>query len=89
MDVHSIKNCNYDPYPQNESLPFFIPARALINRKIQNLIVSGRAMAQEFYASTATRTHTTEFSVGVASILMAAYMSSKNINSTWKMVDCS
>ena len=45
-------------------------------------------MAQDFYASTATRTHTTEFSVGVGSILMAAYMVSNNINSTWKMVDC-
>jgi hypothetical protein len=45
-------------------------------------------MAQDFYASTATRTHTTEFSVGVASILMATYMTSYNINSTWKMIDC-
>lgn len=46
MDIHSIKNCQYDSYPQNEPLPFFLPARAFTNNKVSNLIVVGRAMAQ-------------------------------------------
>ena len=46
MDIHSIKNCQYDYYPQNEPLPFFLPARAFTSSKLSNLIVAGRAMAQ-------------------------------------------
>jgi hypothetical protein len=46
MDIHSIKNCQYDSYPQNEPLPFFLPLRAFTNNKVSNLIVAGRAMAQ-------------------------------------------
>ena len=46
MDIHSLKDCVYDPFPNNIPLPFYLPARAFTNRKISNLIVAGRAMAQ-------------------------------------------
>jgi hypothetical protein len=88
MDLHSITGCAYDPYGQNIPLPFFLPARAFTNSKIKNLITAGRAMAQEFNASMATRTHSTEFSSGVASILMATYMSGLKLSSTWQLMEC-
>ncbi len=59
MDVHSINNCTYGSYPQNYPLPFFLPLRAFSNKDIDNLITTGRAMAQEFFVSSATRTHAT------------------------------
>ncbi len=46
MDVHSIKNCTYGSYPQNYPLPFFLPIRAFSNQDYDNLITTGRAMAQ-------------------------------------------
>lgn len=83
MDLHGIKGCPYDYYPSTFPLPFFLPARAFTNSQISNLIVAGRAMAQEFNASMATRTHSTELSSGVASVLMATYMVGKKMGSTW------
>lgn len=88
MDIHSIKNCQYDSYPQNNPLPFFLPLRAFTNSKVSNLIVAGRAMAQEFYTSSATRTHVTEFHSGVASILIATYMAGNRINTTEALLKC-
>ncbi len=88
MDIHSIKNCTYDYYPSQTPLPFFLPARAFTNKKISNLIVAGRAMAQEFYTSSATRTHVTEFNSGVSSILMATYLIGKKIPTSWSLIDC-
>ena len=46
MDLHSIDGCEYDAFPQNYPLPFFIPLRAHSNKNIDNMIVSGRALAQ-------------------------------------------
>lgn len=46
MDLHSINNCTYDYYPYNTPLPFFLPLRAFSNQDIDNLIVTGRSMAQ-------------------------------------------
>ena len=83
MDLHGIKGCQYDYYPTNFPLPFFLPARAFTNDQVSNLIVAGRAMAQEFDTSMATRTHSTELSSGVASVLMATYMVGKGMRSTW------
>lgn len=45
-------------------------------------------MAQEFNASMATRTHSTELSSGVASMLMATYMLGARIPSVWALVQC-
>lgn len=46
MDLHSINNCTYGTYAQNYPLPFFLPIRAFSNSDIENMITSGRAMAQ-------------------------------------------
>lgn len=88
MDLHSIDGCSYDPFGQKIPLPFFLPARAFTNNRIKNLVVVGRAMAQEFNASMATRTHSTEFSSGVGGMLMATYMSGLKMNSSWDLLEC-
>lgn len=46
MDLHSINDCKYEAFAQNYPLPFFLPLRAFSNQDIDNLIVTGRAMAQ-------------------------------------------
>jgi hypothetical protein len=88
MDLHSLKHCSYPPFAQSQPLPFFLPARAFSNNQVANLIVAGRAMAQEFEASMATRTHATELASGVASMLLATYMSGAGQRSVWQLLDC-
>ncbi len=46
-DIHSLKGCNYSSYIYSgyQSLPYFIPFRALTNKDFDNLIVSGKNMA--------------------------------------------
>lgn len=88
MDVHSINNCTYETYPQNYPLPFFLPLRAFSNKDIDNLIPAGRAMAQEFFVCSATRTHATELASGTASMMIASYMRTANIKSVWNLLTC-
>lgn len=71
MDLHAIKGCEYDEFPSKTPLPFFIPLRALSNQDISNMIPIGRAIAQEFYTSSATRTPTTEIGIGASSMIVA------------------
>jgi len=60
VDIHPIKNCTYPDEGNNKHylpLPYFIPYRALTNKKYENLLVSGRSMSQTFLANAATRVH--------------------------------
>ena len=88
MDLHQVKGCSYDEFPSKIPLPFFIPLRALSNKDISNMLTIGRAMAQEFYVSSATRTPTTEIASGASSMLVANYMITHNIPSVWKLLEC-
>ena len=88
MDLHGIKGCPYEPFATTFPLPFFLPARAFSNNLISNLIVVGRAMAQDFDTSMATRTHSTELSSGVAGIFMATFMKGEKISTTWDFLEC-
>lgn len=45
-------------------------------------------MAQEFFVSSATRTHATEAGSGAASMMIAIYMKSKGIKTLWQLVGC-
>ena len=45
-------------------------------------------MAQEFDASMATRTHSTELSSGVAGMFMATYMRGERMSTVWQLLDC-
>lgn len=50
VDIHPIQNCKYPDYMLSyyPILPFFIPLRAMTNAKFENLVVTGKTMAQSF-----------------------------------------
>jgi hypothetical protein len=76
VDVHGLTSCQLPEYARNpgETLPFFIPFRALTNDRFENLLVAGKTMAQSFLANSATRLHPIEWSTGTAAGVAAAYM---------------
>lgn len=81
MDVHPLSSCEMPAYvkqAQHDTLPFYIPLRALTNRKVSNLLVAGKTMAQTFLANSATRLHPIEWSSGTAAGVTAAYMARTN-----------
>ena len=88
MDLHEVKGCKYDDFPSKIPLPFFIPLRALSNIDVSNMLVIGRAIAQDFYVSSATRTPTTEIGIGASSMMIASFMVSSKISSVWNLIDC-
>lgn len=85
VDVHPMHNCSI-PKHSNETLPFFVPLRALTNNKVENLLVAGKTMAQTFLANAATRTHPTEFAVGIGAGAAASFMVRHRLTSTRTML---
>ncbi|HSO34377.1 MAG TPA: FAD-dependent oxidoreductase [Labilithrix sp.] len=84
MDVHGISGCRYPSYiaeAGHETLPFFIPFRALTNRDVKNLLVAGKTMAQSFLANAATRLQPIEWSSGTAAGAAAAHMARWGLSS--------
>ncbi len=75
-DIHPLAGCQYPDYVRSahDTLPFYIPFRALTHYRIDNLLVAGKTMAQSFLANSATRLHPTEWSTGTAAGVAAAYM---------------
>jgi hypothetical protein len=75
-DVHGLETCPAPAVPQDspETLPFYIPFRALTNARLQNFLVAGKTMAQSFLANSGTRLHPIEWSSGTAAGVAAAYM---------------
>ena len=61
-------------YPQ---VPFYIPFRALTHQESPNLLLAGKAIAQTFYANSATRLHPSEWSTGVAAGAAAVLMAQR------------
>jgi FAD-dependent oxidoreductase family protein len=78
-DIHGLVGCKYPGHtdPPRETLPFYIPLRALTNEKYGNLIVAGKTMAQSFLANSATRLHPIEWSSGTAAGVVAAWMAER------------
>ncbi|QDT74357.1 FAD-dependent oxidoreductase [Lacipirellula limnantheis] len=75
-DIHPIVGREFPKYIHafHDTLPFYIPFRALTNERIENMLVAGKTMAQSFMANSATRLHPTEWSTGTAAGVAAAYM---------------
>jgi len=75
-DIHGLAGCDYPPYivAAHDTLPFYIPLRALTNKRVGNLLVAGKTMAQSFLANSATRLHPIEWSTGTAAGVVAANM---------------
>jgi len=75
-DVHPITTCEQPEYVTtvHDTLPFYIPFRALTHHRFGNLLVAGKTMAQSYLANSATRLHPIEWSTGTAAGVAAAYM---------------
>ena len=100
FDMHLLTESNYceneNKYPSYinysnpNNVPFWIPFRALTNIEMNNLIVVGKCISQSFYANSATRTHPTEWSTGVAGGATAIFMRLNQLNTTlqvYKQID--
>lgn len=83
-DIHPLQTCSYPAYIYEhvDALPFFIPLRALTNRKVENLLVAGKTMAQSFQANAAIRLHPIEYSSGIGAGAAAATMVLRDIDDT-------
>jgi hypothetical protein len=71
----------------HDTLPFYIPFRALTHRDLSNLLVAGKTMAQSFLANSATRLHPIEWSSGTACGIAAADMARTGRTSAALLVD--
>jgi hypothetical protein len=87
VDVHGLRNgCSYPAFidrfsAAHDTLPYFIPFRALTNQGVDNLLVAGKTMAQSFVVNAATRLHPIEWSSGSAAGVAAAHMARFSISS--------
>jgi hypothetical protein len=84
MDIHGMHanlGCRYPEY-NHLTLPFYLPFRAHTNRDVENLLVTGKTMAQSFLANSATRLQPIEFSSGVGAGAAAAVMTQNRIYAT-------
>ncbi len=75
-DIHPLSGCDYPDYVSaaHDTLPFYIPFRALTHYRLENVLVAGKTMAQSFLTNSATRLHPTEWSTGTSAGVAAAYM---------------
>jgi hypothetical protein len=82
-DMHPLTNgCSYPEYlGVHDTLPFFIPFRALTNNTVTNLLVAGKTMAQSYFVNAATRLHPIEWASGTAAGVAAAHMAKFSIGS--------
>ena len=90
FDQHRLENstCVLPQYLQygglpGPSLPYYLPWRALTVGDATNLLVSGKNMAQSFYANSVTRLHPSEWSSGAAAGAGAALM----VHYNWTSLD--
>jgi len=65
----------------------YIPLRAYTNGRVENLLVSGLAMAQSFMVNSAVRMHPEEFANGVGAGGAAAEMALNVVRSTGELVE--
>ncbi len=89
IDVHGMSaeaGCSYPVGPNPELPPFYLPLRAHTNKTISNLLVTGKTMAQTFWANAATRLQPVEFSSGIAAGAIASYMKNNSIFSTTELL---
>ena len=77
-DIHKMDStvCPYPTYFAGNApvLPYDIPFRALTVKNIDNVLVSGKTMAQTFYANAAIRLHPQEWASGAAAGAAAAFV---------------
>ena len=82
-DIHPLVSCSYPKltHSAHETLPFYLPFRALTHYRFSNLLTAGKTMAQSFLTNSATRLHPIEWSTGTAAGVAAAYMAETGKNS--------
>ncbi|MCH9680019.1 MAG: FAD-dependent oxidoreductase, partial [Deltaproteobacteria bacterium] len=79
IDIHGLDSgvCSLPSYVgqiPHETMPYFIPFRAITNRDVDNLMVAGKTMAQSFVANAAIRLQPIEWSSGIGAGAAAAHM---------------
>jgi hypothetical protein len=85
VDVHGLAGCHYPDYMhpgRYQVLPFYIPLRAMTNKRYSNLLVAGKTMATSFLVNAGARLHPIEWSTGTAAGVCAALMAQLNLDST-------
>ena len=83
VDIHPIEGCNYIPKGSAKVAPYYIPYRAMHSDVITNLLVAGKALAQDYVVSSSTRVHSTEFATGSSAGAIAALLYQEN----WSTMD--
>ena len=89
VDIHPMVNCSYPSYmtEYHPILPYYIPLRAMTNRDIDNLIVTGKTMAQSVLVNSAVRLHPVEFSAGQAAGVAGAYAVQNKLQNVADMLE--
>lgn len=85
VDIHGLSTCSLPDYVgqiPHETMPYFIPFRALTNRDVDNLLVAGKTMAQSFVANAAIRLQPIEWSTGIGAGVAAAHMHDQQLATT-------
>lgn len=80
-DQHPVIGCKLPEPSKPHPRPSYIPLRALTNKSFDNLLVSGKTMAQDFLTNAATRLHPIEFASGTAAGVLAVYMHDTKLGS--------
>lgn len=88
-DIHGLNSgvCA-NPYPSyitccsHPLKPYYIPFRSITSKEVDNILVSGKLIAQSFLANAGTRLHPIEWATGTAAGAAAFLMITEGWNST-------
>ena len=88
-DIHPVTTAEFPAYVHAgaETLPYYVPFRALTNDALGNLLVAGKTMAQAFMVNSATRLHPIEWSSGTAAGVAAADMAAHRRDSRAELAE--
>lgn len=81
IDIHRLEGCEYTP-STTDVVPYYIPYRSMHNGIINNLIVAGKNIAQDYVVSSSTRIHVTEFKTGSAAGVIASELQKNSWTAT-------
>jgi FAD dependent oxidoreductase len=95
IDIHGCRYRNWEPSneatkaPAREFVvrPILIPLESLIPQKVDNLLIGGKSIAVTHIVNAVTRTHYSEWSVGAAAGVTAAWLVSEPNLTPWGVIE--
>jgi hypothetical protein len=95
IDIHGCRYRNWEPSneatkaPAREFVvrPILIPLESLIPQKVDNLLIGGKSIAVTHIVNAVTRTHYSEWSVGAAAGVTAAWLVTEPNLTPWGIVE--